>query len=167
MFLGPHSRYMEVPRPGVKWELQLSAYTTATAKSDPSHTCNLHHSSHQTPILNPLSEARYWTCILLDTSQILFCWATTGTFEASSKLQVHLVQSSTGKVMGIYNLWVSTRQVILYQVNPSYLEFPAMGNLLPPELWSSKSFLDLKSAPKDLLSLSYVLPSNQGQSLFH
>ena len=31
-FLEPHSRDMEVPRLGVEWELQLPAYTTATAK---------------------------------------------------------------------------------------------------------------------------------------
>ena len=30
-------------------------YTTAT---DPSHVCDLHHSSQQRQILNPLSEAR-------------------------------------------------------------------------------------------------------------
>ena len=30
-FLGPHLQHMEVPRLGVKLELQLPAYTTATA----------------------------------------------------------------------------------------------------------------------------------------
>ena len=30
-FLGPHLRHMEVPRLGVQLELQLPAYTTATA----------------------------------------------------------------------------------------------------------------------------------------
>ena len=30
-FLGPQLRHMEVPRLEVKWELQLPAYTTATA----------------------------------------------------------------------------------------------------------------------------------------
>ena len=34
-FLGPHLRHMEVPRLGVKLELLLPAYTTATAKPDP------------------------------------------------------------------------------------------------------------------------------------
>ena len=33
---GPHSQYMEVPRLGVGLELQLPAYTTATAMPDPS-----------------------------------------------------------------------------------------------------------------------------------
>ena len=37
----------------------------------------LHHSSRQ--ILNPLSETRDQTRILMDTSQIHFCWAATGT----------------------------------------------------------------------------------------
>ena len=30
-------------------------------------------------ILHPLSEARYWTCVLMDASQIHFCWASSGT----------------------------------------------------------------------------------------
>ena len=60
-FLGPHLGHMEVPRLGVEWKLHLLAYTTATATRDPSHTCNLCHSSGQHWILNPLSEAGDWT----------------------------------------------------------------------------------------------------------
>ena len=41
-------------------------YTTATAMPELSHICDLHHSSWQCQILNPLSEARDWTCILMD-----------------------------------------------------------------------------------------------------
>ena len=40
IFLGLHLLYMEVPRLGVKFELQLPAYTTATAMTDPSYICN-------------------------------------------------------------------------------------------------------------------------------
>ena len=57
-FLGPHLGHMEMPRLGVDSELQLPAYTTATAMLDLSHICDLHHSSRQCWILNPLSEAR-------------------------------------------------------------------------------------------------------------
>ena len=78
-FLGLHPRYMEVPRPGVESKLQLPAYTTATATSALSHVCNLHHSSWQHRILNPLSEARDQTCNLMVPSQIRFCCTTTGT----------------------------------------------------------------------------------------
>ena len=49
---------MEVPRLEVKLELRLLVYTTATATWDPSRICNLHHSSWQGWILNPLREAR-------------------------------------------------------------------------------------------------------------
>ena len=61
---------MEVPRLGVKSELQLPAYTTATAAPDPSHICGLHHSSQQCWILNPLIEARDLTHVLVDTSWV-------------------------------------------------------------------------------------------------
>ena len=56
VFLGPHPRHVAVPILGVKSELQLPAYTTATAMSDPSHICDPHHSSWQHQILNPLSK---------------------------------------------------------------------------------------------------------------
>ena len=49
---------MEDPRLGVELELQLLAYTAATAAQDPSYVCDLHHSSQQCWIPNPLSEAR-------------------------------------------------------------------------------------------------------------
>ena len=40
---------MEVPRLGVKLELQLSAYTTAAITQDPNHIFDLHHSSPLDP----------------------------------------------------------------------------------------------------------------------
>ena len=61
---------MEVPRPGIESVLQLLAYATATATQDLSHICNLHHSSEQRQILNPLSEARDRLYVLMNTSQI-------------------------------------------------------------------------------------------------
>ena len=49
---------MEVPRLGVQLELELPAYTRATATRDPSCVCDLHHSIRQHRILNQLSKAR-------------------------------------------------------------------------------------------------------------
>ena len=68
---GLHLRHMKVPRLGVESKLQLWAYVTATATSDPSPICDLHCSSKQCQILNSLSEAGNWTHILLDTSRVL------------------------------------------------------------------------------------------------
>ena len=42
--------HMEVPRLGVKLELQLLAYTTATAMQDPSYICD------STPQLTAISD---------------------------------------------------------------------------------------------------------------
>ena len=53
--------------------------TTATATPDPGRICDLHHSSGQCQILNPLSEARDRTYNLKVPSQIHFHCATTGT----------------------------------------------------------------------------------------
>ena len=39
-FLGPNPQHMDVPRLGVELELQLPAYATAIAMSDPSRLCH-------------------------------------------------------------------------------------------------------------------------------
>ena len=78
-FLAPPLWHMEVPRLGVKLELQLPAYTTATATPDSSHVCDIHHSSRQCQIFNPSSEARDWTCNLMVSGWIRFRCATVGT----------------------------------------------------------------------------------------
>ena len=57
----------------VESEMQLPTYTTATAMSNPSLICNLHHSSWPHQILNPLREARNYTCIFKDTSWVRCC----------------------------------------------------------------------------------------------
>ena len=65
-------QHMEVPRLRVKSELQLPDCTTAMA--DLRHVCDLHYSSWQLQILNPLSEARDLTHILMDTSWVHYHW---------------------------------------------------------------------------------------------
>ena len=72
-FVEPHLRYMEAPRLGVETELQLPASAVATAAQDPSCVCDLHQSSWQCRILNPLSGARDQTHVLMDLSQVHYC----------------------------------------------------------------------------------------------
>ena len=70
LFLGPLLQHMEVPRLGVQSELQPPAYARATATLDLSCVCNLHHSSGQRGIVNPLSKGRDWTRNLMVPSRI-------------------------------------------------------------------------------------------------
>ena len=84
-FLGLHPWHTEVSRLGVEAEPQLPAYATDTATRDPSHVFELHHSSQQRWILNPLSEARDWTHVLMDPSWILLHCATTGALPLASE----------------------------------------------------------------------------------
>ena len=69
-FLWLHQRRMEVPRLRVESEVQLPAYTTATATRDLSCISDLHHNSWQMWFLNPLRKARDQTCVFVDTSQV-------------------------------------------------------------------------------------------------
>ena len=78
-FLEPPLQHMEVPKLGVKWELQLMAYARATATQDLSCVCDLHHSLQWRWILYPLSKARDLTRNLMVTCQIPFHCATMGT----------------------------------------------------------------------------------------
>ena len=57
VFSGPYPWHMKVPWLGVELELQPLVYATATATPDPSRICDLHPSSRQGQIPNPLSEA--------------------------------------------------------------------------------------------------------------
>ena len=65
VFLAPHPL-------GVESELQLPAYTTATATTDLSYSYDLHHSGWQHQILNPLREARNQTHVLMDISWVCY-----------------------------------------------------------------------------------------------
>ena len=89
LFLRPKLQHMGVPRQGVRSELQLPAYTTALAARDLSQVCDLYHSSRQCWILNLRSEARDWTCVLIDTSQIRFHWAAMGTLHMRISIGLH------------------------------------------------------------------------------
>ena len=64
---------MEVPSLGVELELQLPTYTIASATWDLSYVCDLHHSSQQHWIPNPLSKARNQTRVLIDTNRVCYC----------------------------------------------------------------------------------------------
>ena len=68
--LGLHQLHMEDPRLGVRSELQLTAYATATGTWNLSRIYDLHRSSQQCRIPYPLGEVRDRTCIFMDTSRV-------------------------------------------------------------------------------------------------
>ena len=71
-FLWLHLCHMEIPKLGVEMELQLSTYVMAIATLVLSrHICELYRSLCQCWIFNPLSEAKNWTHIQMDTSLVL------------------------------------------------------------------------------------------------
>ena len=110
-FLGLHPQHMEVPRLGVKLELQLPAY--ATAMGDLSLVCDLHHSSLQHQILHPLSEARDWT----QSSWILVGLVTA---EPKQELQVVLFLVFWGTsilFLKAASIYIPTHSVLLYLTN--------------------------------------------------
>ena len=85
--LGLHPWHMEVPRLGDKSELQLLAYTIATAMPDPSYICDLHHSSWTCWTLNQLNGPGI---AFTDTSWVCYCWATMGT-PIKGRFNQHLI----------------------------------------------------------------------------
>ena len=82
---------MEVPRLGVKSELHLpaTATATATATQELNLVVDLHHSSRQRRIVNPLSKARDRTYNLMVPSWIHFRCATTGTPHTHTHMYIY------------------------------------------------------------------------------
>ena len=105
---------MEVARLGMESKLQLLAYTTATeTRWDPSHICNLHHTSQKCEILNLMSEARDRTCILMDTSRVCN------------------LLSHNGNPQGCVSLYFNLLQLLLSMSQASWLVSTSWSNLHP------------------------------------
>ena len=79
---------------GVRFELQLPAYTTATAMLDLSQICDLYQSLWQRRILNPVSKAWDRTRILMDTSRVLNALSHNGNCRGKACVGWHQEQAS-------------------------------------------------------------------------
>ena len=102
---------MEVPRLGVESELQLLAYARAIATLDPSHFCDLHHSSRQRQILNPLNKARDRTRNLMIPSRTRFHCAMSGTpkFLSSPHFNGHIGENAQRAFQTLFSLSADSR----------------------------------------------------------
>ena len=85
--LAPHMWHMEDPKLGVTYELQLLAYVIAIPTQELNFICDLYHSSQLNRVAQwgrpGVEEARDWTHILMDTSQVCYHWATRGTLKCN------------------------------------------------------------------------------------
>ena len=106
-------------------ELQLPAYTRATATQDPSCTRDLHHSSQQHWILNTLSEARDRTCVRLDTSQFHNSLSTMGTPQKTALTTYPIIHPTP------YALVYPARFPFFFKI--SVQGPPSPGSHLPPQ----------------------------------
>ena len=150
-FLGLCLLHVEVLGLGVKSELQLL--------QDLSHVCDLHYSSQQCQILNPLSKAKDWTLILMDTSWVHNPLSHNGNsqqrpFLTSSSI-VHFGEGAGAGGRGIWICKISAR--MLLQVEEKSILGLGLNSLRSFEfsiLWdSSDVYLWRKSIRLGTLSL--------------
>ena len=116
---------MEIPRLGVISELQMLAYTKATETQDLSRVFDLHHSSQQHQIFNPLSKARDQTCVLTDTGWVHYRWAMTGILPPGFKTKMPQISA----------IWICSLNIRLPIV--SIYHFPDHSQSHPPGCWPS------------------------------
>ena len=113
----PHLQHMEISRLGVHSELQPLAYATVTAMPGLSHVCNLHHSPWQLWILNPLSEARDWIHLLMESSRVHHHWAMTW-------IPTLFFKSLTGCVVSLnFIFWPKFSQYLSFYLKIQFLKF--------------------------------------------
>ena len=137
VFLGLHPQHVEVPRLGVQLELYPPAYTTAIAMPEPSHIYDLYPSSWQPQILNLLSKARDRTHIFMDTSQVPYCWAMTGT--PNGKMLFYSI-CDVSSLIFITWIWIPI----------SYLKEKEITNELHVFVWNKDYITSIKSTSIEL-----------------
>ena len=133
-FLGLNQQHGEVSILGVQMELQLVTYTTATVTSHPSCICNLHHSSWQRWMLNPLSRARDQTYNLMVPTRIHFRCTMAGTLRIQV-LNTHLCFHMCTYIKKILKQTYQNIQISIFILLHLWLmEVPGPGIQSKPQL---------------------------------
>ena len=156
-------------------------YFTAIAMQDPSHIFNLHHSSCQCQILNPLSETRDWTCNFMVTSHICFHCAIMGIPQSFYFGEGRVPTTIAGLCPGCSSLNYKvlltssvsdlrkTRHTFIKPQTQPFTGFPGPSPRFPPE-----NILDISSFPSLFpflpFSILYVfgqMPTIHGNHCFN
>ena len=131
---------MKILRLGVKSKLQLLACTTTTATLDPSHVCDLHHSSQPHWILNPPSGAGEQTHILMDTSWVLNLLSYNGVHSLLYSMPVKNQNTRNSRSPILFNpITISVIQSLLLSLIKSSI----------PQALHAMFFLNVQSTQKD------------------
>ena len=128
---------MKAPRLGVGWigATAASLHHSHREWQDPSCVCDLHHSSQQCQIPNPLSKARDRTRILIDISWLHVHCATMGTPRSSTYNCLFHETNPEELNRGLRSSWLSS-------ADPTALCFR----------WSPRSLVVLLSLPQEHFS---------------
>ena len=164
---------MEVPRLGVKLELELPACTTATATQEPNRVCDLHHNSQKCQIPNPRSEARDQTHNPMVPSRIHLRCTRTGTPGILFvNLILYRIKSSppcpppppkiSSELAVIFKYWISLG------ISPTWVLFETFMNICdglfcfyfsaPPAACRSPGARDATRSPAVTLATAVTMP---------
>ena len=120
VFLRLHLQHMEVPRLGVKLELQLLAYTTATATLGLSHISDLHHSQGNAGSLTHRDQGSS-PCLMV-TSWVCYHQATMGTLR-DSYLFCRCLQAGSNLLWHTWNVALKWLHFSSYQLCSDFLQW--------------------------------------------
>ena len=99
-------------------------------------SCDLHYRSWQCRILNPLSKAKDWTCILVDTSWVRYYWATMGTANKPILIYYYIDILLLAKVHSLFRF-----PYLLPRSHPGHhMSFSCCVPFSSSELWSFSDF---------------------------
>ena len=150
-FKGCRCGIWKFPGWGLNWS--CSCQSKPQPQPDPNLVCDLHHSSRQHWIPNPLSKVRDWTHTLMDASWVRFHRAAIGTLiKLYFRCPISFWQSWSQHYSLYYFFFLVSESNILCYVSLSFLFFSGSTH----QVWKfqTRDWTD----PKHNLSLSVAMP---------